>query len=147
MQPIHATQDMHLADKHWGKRAALAYAWRSALDSGARLAFGSDAPVESMNPLVGIHAAATRQRANGEPEGGWYPEQCLTVSEAVHAYTLGAAYACGAEAERGSITAGKLADLVVLSDDIFKMPAQDLLRARVVTTVFDGRMVYSEEGL
>jgi predicted amidohydrolase YtcJ len=147
MQPIHATQDMFLADKHWGKRSALAYAWKSVLDSGARLAFGSDAPVESMSPLVGIHAALTRQRASGEPEGGWYPEQCLTVSEAVHAYTLGAAYACGAEAERGSITPGKLADLVVLSDDIFEMPPGDLLSARVVATVFDGQMVYNEEGL
>lgn len=147
MQPIHATQDMYLADKHWGQRSALAYAWRSVLDSGARLAFGSDAPVESMSPLVGIHAAVTRQRANGEPQGGWHPEQRLTVSEAVHAYALGAAYACGAETERGSITVGKLADLVVLSDDIFEMPRGDLLRARVVATVFDGKMVYSEEGL
>jgi predicted amidohydrolase YtcJ len=147
MQPIHATQDMYLADKHWGKRSALAYAWRSVLDSGARLAFGSDAPVESMSPLVGIHAAVTRQRANGEPEGGWYPEQRLIVSEAVHAYTLGAAYACGAEAETGSITRGKLGDLVVLSENIFEMPPGDLLTARVVATVFDGKMVYSEEGL
>jgi predicted amidohydrolase YtcJ len=147
MQPIHATQDMYIADKYWGERTRLAYAWRALLDAGARLAFGSDAPVESVSPLVGIHAAVTRQRANGEPEGGWYPDQCLTVSEAMHAYTLGAAYACGAEAERGSITAGKLADLVVLSDDIFEMPPRDLLSSRVVATIFDGEIVYREEGL
>jgi predicted amidohydrolase YtcJ len=147
MQPIHATQDIHLADRHWGERAQLAYAWRSLLDAGARLAFGSDAPVESMNPLVGIHAAVTRQRANGEPEGGWYPEQCLTVTQAVHGYTLGAAYSCGAERDWGSITAGKLADLVVLSDDIFEMPPPDILGARVVATVFDGKIVYGEEAL
>jgi predicted amidohydrolase YtcJ len=147
MQPIHATQDMHLADSYWGGRAQLSYAWRSLLDAGARLAFGSDAPVESMDPLVGIHAAVTRQRANGQPEGGWYPEQRITVAEAVHAYTLGAAYSCGAEREKGSITAGKLADLVVLSEDVFELPPQDILGARVVATVFDGQIVYGEEAL
>jgi predicted amidohydrolase YtcJ len=147
MQPIHATQDMDLADRHWGGRAQLSYAWRSLLETGARLAFGSDAPVDSMDPLVGIHAAVTRQRANGQPEGGWYPEQRLTVAEAVHAYTLGAAYSCGAEREKGSITAGKLADLIVLSEDVFELPPQDILGARVVATVFDGQIVYGEEAL
>jgi predicted amidohydrolase YtcJ len=147
MQPIHATQDMHLADRYWGERTKLAYAWRAVLDTGAHLAFGSDAPVESMDPLVGIHAAVTRQRANGEPEGGWHPEQRLSVGQAVHAYTLGAAYASGSEAERGSITPGKLADLVVLSRDIFEIPPEEILEARVVATVFDGNIVYAEEGL
>jgi predicted amidohydrolase YtcJ len=147
MQPIHATQDMYLADRYWGERARLSYAWRSLLDAGARLAFGSDAPVESMDPLVGIHAAVTRQRADGEPPGGWYPEQRLTVAEAVHGYTLGAAYASGTEQERGSITAGKLADLVVLSEDIFAIPAPEILNTRVVATVFDGRIVHGDEVL
>jgi predicted amidohydrolase YtcJ len=147
MQPIHATQDMYIADKYWGERARMAYAWRAVLDTGACLAFGSDAPVESMDPLAGIHAAVTRQRANGEPEGGWHPEQCLSVREAVHAYTLGAAYSCGSEAERGSITPGKLADLVVLADDIFEIQPQEILRTRVMATVFDGRIVYREEDL
>ncbi len=103
-----------MADKYWGQRVELSYAWRSLLDAGAHLALGSDAPVESMDPLVGIHAAVTRQRANGEPEGGWHPEQRLTVSEAVYGYTLGAGYASGTEEERGSITPGKLADLLVV---------------------------------
>lgn len=147
VQPIHATQDMYLADQYWGQRAALAYAWRSLLDSGARLSFGSDAPVESMDPLVGIHAAVTRQRANGEPEGGWRPEQRLTVSEAVYGYTLGAAYACGTEWERGSITAGKLGDLAILSRDIFEVPPQDILSTHVVATVFGGRIVFGEKDL
>ncbi|MGB9300568.1 MAG: amidohydrolase [Anaerolineae bacterium] len=147
MQPIHATQDMYLADRYWGERARLSYAWRSLLDSGARLAFGSDAPVESMNPIVGIHAAVTRQRANGEPAEGWYPEQRLTVAEAVHGYTLGAAYACGRERDRGSITVGKVADLAVLSQDIFEIPPQDILTTCVVATVFDGRIVHGSEDL
>jgi len=147
MQPIHATQDMYLADRYWGQRAELAYAWRSLLDSGARLAFGSDAPVESPNPLVGIHAAVTRQRADGEPVGGWHPEQRLTVSEAVNAYTLGAAYASGTERERGSLTPGKLADLVILSQDIFEIAPQEILSARVLATVFDGRIVHGSEDL
>jgi len=147
MQPIHATQDMHLADRYWGERAGLSYAWRSVLKAGGRLAFGSDAPVESMNPLVGIHAAVTRQRANGEPAGGWYPEQRLTVTEAVHGYTLGAAYAGGTERDRGSITVGKLADLVVLSQGIFEIPPQDILGTRVLATVFDGEIVYGDEAL
>jgi predicted amidohydrolase YtcJ len=147
MQPIHATQDMYLADRYWGQRARFAYAWKALLQAGARLAFGSDAPVESMNPLVGIHAAVTRQRADGQPEGGWYLEERLTVGEAVHAYTLGAAYASGTEAETGSLVRGKLADLVVLSQDIFEIPPQDLVDTRVVATVFDGRVVYGSEDL
>ncbi len=147
MQPIHATQDMYIADKYWGERTKLAYAWRALLDTGAHLAFGSDAPVESMDPLVGIHAAVTRQRANGEPEGGWHPEQRISVGEAVHAYTLGAAYASGWEADRGSITPGKLADVVVLSNDVFEIPREEILETRVMATVFDGNIVYAEEGL
>ena len=147
VQPIHATSDMYMAEKYWGQRAELSYAWRSLLDSGAQLAFGSDAPVESMDPLVGIHAAVTRQRSDGEPEGGWHPQQRLSMSEAVHGYTLGAAYASGTEHERGSITAGKLADLVVLSADIFEMPPEDILDTRVIATVFDGRIVHGSEDL
>jgi hypothetical protein len=147
MQPIHATSDMYMADKYWGQRAELSYAWRSLLDAGAHLALGSDAPVESMDPLVGIHAAVTRQRASGEPEGGWHPEQRLTVSEAVHGFALGAAYASGTEEEGGSITPGKLADLVVLSGDIFEMPPEEILDTHVVATVFDGRIVFSDGDL
>jgi len=147
MQPIHATSDMVLADKYWGERARWGYAWRSLLNAGARVAFGSDAPVESLDPLVGIHAAVTRQRANGEPEGGWYPQERLSVVEAAHGYTLGAAYASGEEREKGSITAGKLADLVVLSEDIFNIPPREILNARVVATIFDGEIVYGDDSL
>jgi predicted amidohydrolase YtcJ len=147
MQPIHATSDMALADKYWGERARWGYAWKSLLNSGTRLALGSDAPVESLDPLVGIHAAVTRQRADGEPEGGWYPQERLSVAEAVHGYTLEAAYASGEEKEKGSITAGKLADLVVLSQDVFEIPPQEILNSCVVATIFDGKIVYGEDNL
>ncbi len=144
MQPIHATSDMEMAERHWGRRCELAYAWRSVLDSGATLAFGSDCPIETLDPLAGIHAAVTRRRADGSPgREGWIPDQRLTVAEAVHAYTLGAARASGEAGVKGSITAGKLADLVILSHDIFQIEAMEILDARVDGTIFDGKVVYS----
>lgn len=148
MQPIHCTSDMEMAELHWGEpRCAGAYAWRSLLDAGVPLAFGSDAPVESPDVLAGIHAAVTRRRADGFPGlEGWHPEQRLSVAEAIHAYTLGAAYAAGEERWRGSITPGKLADLVVLSEDIFACEAMDILAARVDMTIFDGRVAYTAHG-
>ncbi|HEY9153035.1 MAG TPA: amidohydrolase, partial [Anaerolineales bacterium] len=115
MQPIHATSDMRMADKYWGERSALAYAWRTQLDAGAHLAFGSDAPVESPNPFWGIHAAVTRRRADGSPNpNGWYPEQRLTMQEAIEGFTTGAAYAAYAENRVGKLAKGFLADLIVL---------------------------------
>jgi predicted amidohydrolase YtcJ len=144
MQPIHATGDMHIADKHWGARAATGYAWRSLLDAGTHLAFGSDAPVEPISPLLGIHAAVTRRRADGAPgPQGWYPEQRLTVQQAVHAYTLGAAYASGEEALKGSLAPGKLADLVVLDRDIFQIDPAQIRETEVVATMLDGDFVYT----
>jgi predicted amidohydrolase YtcJ len=143
MQPIHCTQDMDLVDRLWGARGRYAYAFRSLLAGGARLAFGSDAPVETPDPLAGLYAAVSRRRADGRPPGGWYPEERLSVTQAVHAYTLGAAYAAGAEAEGGSLTPGKHADLVVLSKDIMAAPAAALLAARVTHTVVAGEVVYA----
>jgi predicted amidohydrolase YtcJ len=147
MQPIHATSDMVVADRYWGERARWGYAWKSLLNAGTRLAFGSDAPVESLDPLVGIHAAITRQRADREPQGGWYPEERVSVAEAVYGYTLGAAYASGEEKEKGSVTPGKLADLVVLSQDIFDIPPPEIVNTRVVATIFDGKIVYGDDNL
>ncbi len=145
MQPIHATSDMPMADKYWGTRSAGAYAWRTQLNAGARLAFGSDAPVETFDPLAGIHAAVTRRRADGSPgRDGWYPEQRLTVHEAVYAYTLGAAFAAYEEKQKGSLTPGKLADMVVLSQDIFKIDPIDILNVNVVGTVVDGRFAWRD---
>ncbi len=148
MQPIHATQDMLVADAHWGARSAGAYAFRSLLDTGAVLAFGSDSPVEDLNVMKGIHAAVTRRRADGSPgPEGWYPEQRLSVTEAVHAYTAGAAYASGEEAIKGTLSPGKLADLVVLSQDIFAIDPTAILETEVVATLFDGEVVYSDGDL
>lgn len=145
MQPIHATSDMGMADRHWGNRCRWAYAWRDVLSSGARLAFGSDGPVEPLDPLRGLYAATTRKWEDGIPEGGWYPEQCLSVEEAVYAYTMGAAYASGEENLKGSIEVGKVADLVVLSRDVFSIPPEEILQTRVEVTLFDGRVVWSAE--
>jgi len=143
MQPIHATSDMDMAERHWGRRCDLAYAWRSVLETGARLAFGSDCPVETLDPLAGIHAAVTRRRVDGRPGAdGWVPAQRLTIAQAVHAYTLGAAYASGEARIKGSLTPGKLADLAVLSHDIFDIDPMEILDTRVKMTVFDGRIVH-----
>lgn len=143
MQPIHATQDMLIADRLWGARSAHAYAWRSLLNAGAVLAFGSDAPVETLNVMAGIHAAVTRRRPDGAPgPDGWYGEQRLTVDEAVYTYTLGAAYASGEETIKGSLAPGKVADLVVLSQDIFTIDPMAILETEVVGTMVGGEWVY-----
>jgi predicted amidohydrolase YtcJ len=144
MQPVHATQDMLVADKVWGARCAGAYPWRSLLDTGAVLAFGSDSPVEDLDVIKGIHAAVTRRCADGSPgPDGWYPEQRLTVAEAVYAYTAGAAYASGEETIKGTLSPGKLADLVVLSQDIFVVDPMAILETKVLATMFDGEFVHN----
>jgi predicted amidohydrolase YtcJ len=142
LQPPHIMDDWPVADRVWGKRARYAYAFRSLLDAGTHLAFGSDCPVAPLNPLLGIQAAVLRQDRKGEPEGGWYPGERLTVAEAVRGYTLGAAYAAGLEGVLGSITPGKLADMVVLSSDIFTIPPEEISNTQVDYTIFDGRVVY-----
>ncbi|HUV89040.1 MAG TPA: amidohydrolase [Anaerolineae bacterium] len=147
MQPLHATQDCEMADRYWGERCATAYAWRSLLQAGTLLAFGSDCPVEDLNPFLGIHAAVTRRRMDGSglsgPEG-WIPQQRLTVEEALHAYTLGAARAAGLEDRLGSLAPGKLADLVVLDRDIFACDPMEIAQTQVVATMLGGRFVYGE---
>jgi predicted amidohydrolase YtcJ len=145
VQPVHATQDAPMADRYWGDRCATAYAWRSLLDAGAVLAFGSDCPVEDINPLFGIHAAVTRRTIDGSPgPEGWHPEQRLTVHEAVYAHTLGAAYAAGMDDWLGSLMPGKLADLVVLDRDIFECPPMEIAEAQVLATMIGGRFVCGE---
>jgi predicted amidohydrolase YtcJ len=118
MQPIHATSDMRAADRFWGDRSALAYAWRTQLRHGARLAFGSDAPVESPNPFLGL--------------------------QALQAYTLGAAYAANAEGRLGRISPGYLADLVVLEQDLFSMDPDDLLTVQSSATMVGGEWVWQK---
>jgi predicted amidohydrolase YtcJ len=144
MQPSHATSDWQVADRHWAGRTGLAYAWRSVLDAGAPLAFGSDCPVEAIDPLAGLFAAITRQTPEGEPAGGWHPEQRLRPLEALRAFTLGAAYSSGEERLKGSLEVGKLADFVVLSADPLADPPEGLLTAKVEATFVGGRRVYGE---
>jgi predicted amidohydrolase YtcJ len=149
VQPIHATDDIPLCDTSIGARSCFAYPFRDMLDAGVMLAFGSDAPVADPNPLWGIHAAVTRQErgrglAQGTPAGGWYPEQRLTVAQAVWGFTMGPAIVSGQESTLGSISPGKLADLVVLDRDIFSVEPMEIHRARAAMTVFDGQIVYEE---
>ncbi len=146
MQPIHAISDMPVADRFWGARSALAYAWRSQLQQGATLAFGSDAPVESPNPFLGLHAAVTRRQPDGSPgPEGWYPEQKLTLAEALEAYTLGPAFAANAENRIGRLAPGYLADLILLDQDPFASHPDDLLTLRPAATMLGGEWVWRRE--
>jgi hypothetical protein len=143
MQPYHAVDDGRWAEKRIGhERARSSYAWKSMLDAGARLAFGSDWPVAPLDPLSGIYAAVTRATLDGKYPAGWFPEERLTVEEALRAYTLGAAYAAFQEKEKGTISPGKLADVVVLSDDLFRIPPERIKDVRVEITIVGGRVVY-----
>jgi predicted amidohydrolase YtcJ len=142
VQPLHLSDDMHMIDKACGWRARWAYAFRDLLDAGTVLAMGSDCPVASPNPFWGIHAAVTRQRRDGTPAGGWYPSQRLSIEEAVWAYTMGPAIASGQGHQQGSLTPGKLADLIVLDRDIFSVPPEQIADTQVVMTVFDGQIVH-----
>jgi predicted amidohydrolase YtcJ len=142
MQPIHATSDMLMADRFWGDRTAFAYAAKTQLDKGAHVAFGSDAPVESPNPFLGIHAAVTRRRADGSPSAeGWHPEQRLTVQQAIEGFTAGAAYAAHAEARQGRLAPGTLADLIVLETDPFTCEPEQLGALRSSATMVGGEWV------
>jgi hypothetical protein len=146
MQPYHTIDDGRWAENRIGpQRAKGTYAFRSLLDAGVVLAFGSDWFVAPMEPLMGIYAAVTRRTLDGKRPQGWVPEQKITVAEAVRAYTLGSAYASGDEKIKGSIEAGKLADLAVLSADIFKINPNEIEKVKVVMTVFDGKVIYSTE--
>jgi len=143
MQPTHATSDMYWAEDRLGpERVKWAYAWKSLLNTGVRIAGGSDAPVESANPLWGIYAACTRQDHKGWPEGGWHPDQKVSRYEALKMFTIDAAYAGFEEKIKGSIEEGKLADIVVLSKDILNIPAKEILDTRVEMTIVGGKIVY-----
>lgn len=147
MQPYHCIDDGRWAEKRIGpERAKGTYAFRALLDSGAVLAFGSDWDVAPMQPLIGIYAAATRRTLDGKHPNGWVPEQKITVAEAIRAYTMGSAYASFDDKIKGSIEPGKLADMVVVSDDILSVPAVEIEKTRVETTVFDGKVIYRRGG-
>jgi len=143
MQPYHAIDDGRWAEKRLGhERARWSYAWRSMLDAGAPLAFGSDWPVAPLSPILGIYAAVTRATLDGKHPDGWFPEQRLTVEEALRAYTQGSAYAAFQEKDKGSISPGKLGDIVVISDDLFTIPPAKIKDAHVVMTIVGGKIVY-----
>lgn len=147
MQPIHATSDMIMADSYWGaERSRWAYNPRIQIDQGVVVAFGSDSPVDTFDPFKGIHAAVTRQRADGSPGAdGWYPEARITLDEALRGYTLGPAYAVGMEDRLGKLAPGFLADLVVLDRDPYAIPPSELRAVQVVATMVGGS--WRHEGL
>jgi len=143
MQPTHATSDMPWAEKRVGPgRIKGAYAWRSVKDSGAHLPLSSDFPGETLNPSYGIYAALTRQDPQGNPPGGWHPEQRLTLEEALRGYTIEAAYAEFEERDKGAIEKGKLADLTVIAQDITKISPQEILSIHILKTIVGGKVVY-----
>ncbi|MEP7003028.1 MAG: amidohydrolase [Chloroflexota bacterium] len=143
MQPIHATSDRDLVDRYWGReRAARAYPWRTLLDRGARLAFGSDAPVEPIDPLLGIHAAVARQRSGDADR--WHPDQALSLEEAIAGYTSGGAYAMGMERERGTLGVGMRCDATVVERDLAQLAPDEWPALKVSATVVGGEVVYAD---
>jgi len=145
MQAAHATSDMPWAETRLGpERVKGAYAWRRLLSLGVHIPNGSDFPVEDPNPLWGFYAAVSRRDRKGNPPGGWFPDQRMTREEALRSWTLEGAYAAFEEDTKGSLAPGKLADFVVLSDDIMRVPPEQIVKTRVTMTVVGGAVVYSE---
>jgi predicted amidohydrolase YtcJ len=143
VQPYHAIDDGRWAEERIGRdRASRTYAFRTFLNHGVRLAFGTDWNVAPLNPMLGLYAAVTRATLDGKTPNGWFPEQKLTVAEAVEAYTMGSAYAEFQENDKGSITPGKLADMVLLSDDVFSIDPAKIRDVKVTTTFVGGKIVW-----
>jgi len=143
VQPSHCIDDMRWAEKRIGRdRSRYAYMWKSFLDAGVRVAFGTDWDVEQLNPMLGLYASVTRQTPEGLPPEGWFAEQRLTLEEAIRLYTLGSAYAAFEENIKGSIEVGKLADMVVLSHDLFNIPPPKILDAKIEITLLGGKIIY-----
>lgn len=145
MQPTHATSDMNMAEDRVGKeRLRGAYAWRRFINQGSPIALGSDFPVELANPFFGIHAAVTRQDRNNQPDEGWIASQALTLVEAFKGFTIDAAYAAHQENVLGGLTKGKWADFIILDQDIFSIPAEDIWKTQVEQTWVAGKMVFDQ---
>ena len=144
VQPANLMTDMDLIDAHIGGNGCYTYRFRSLLDAGIPVSLSSDAPVCAPDPLVGIYAAVTRRKMDRTPEDGWYPDECLSVSQAVQGYTTAPARLVGAESWLGSISPGKKADLIVLDRDIYRVTPEAIPDTRVVMTLFDGQVVYED---
>jgi predicted amidohydrolase YtcJ len=142
VQPHHLALDMEMIEHSLGQRGQHCYVFNHMLNAGIPLIFGSDYPVCDYNPLAGIHSAVTRQNTMGLPADGWYPDQCLTVDEAVRAYTITPAQVSGAGHTLGTLSVNKRADLIVLDRNIYAIPAADILDTKIDMTLFDGQIVY-----
>ena len=138
--------DQQFTEQRFGlERCRWAFAWRSILDSGGKIAFGTDCPVEILDPMAGLYVAVTRRERRGDGSRSWFPEEKLTMEEAVRLYTMGSAYASFEEHTKGSISPGKLADMVVLSRDLFSIPEDEIMNTRVLYTIFDGKVIYRKQ--
>jgi predicted amidohydrolase YtcJ len=146
MQPTHCTTDMRFCEIGIGtERSKNAYIWKTLLDAGAQLAFGTDWPVEPLDPMRGLYSAVTRKNIEGGfPEGGWFPEQRLTMADSVRLYTLGAAFASFEEKIKGTIEPGKLADFTVLSKDIYRVDPKEILTTEALYTILGGKIVFQK---
>ena len=147
VQPVHLLTDMPVAEKKWGMdRCRHSYAWKSMLKAGIRLQFGSDAPVEAINPLLSFHAAVTRQSLSGEPKDGWFPGERLSLEEIIRAFTQMPAWVSRRENQLGTLAPGKKADLVVFSRDLFQTAPGDLASVEVELSMVNGEVLYAAEG-
>jgi predicted amidohydrolase YtcJ len=143
MQPSHCITDLPWAEHRLGtQRSLTAYAWNDLLSSGATLAFGTDWPSAPLNPMIGLYAAVMRRDTTGYPPEGWFPRQRIGLEDAIKAYTLGSAFAEFEESMKGSLEAGKLADIVVFDRNLLNAPPQDILRAKVIYTILGGKIIY-----
>jgi predicted amidohydrolase YtcJ len=146
VQPVHLLTDMPVAEQKWGMaRCRYAYAWKSMLREGIRLQFGSDAPVEHINPLLSFHAAIARQSLAGAPKDGWFPAERLTLPETIRAFTAVPAWVSRKEARLGSLTPGKTADLTVFAEDLSRLAPEKLASAQVEMTLVDGEVAYQKQ--
>ncbi len=143
IQPTFVSTDLSIVESRIGKgRAKWTYNWKTLLDKSINIGAGSDCPVESFNPFLGIYSAVTRKNLQGYPEEGWLPEQKISVAEALYLFTMGSAYSSFEEELKGSISPGKLADIAILSEDIFSIPADDIKDVKIEKTIVDGKILY-----
>ncbi len=142
IEPSHCIDDMRWAEKRIGERAKYAYLWKSFVKHGAKIAFGTDWTVEPLDPMLGLYASVTREFPEGGPPGGWFPEEKISLEEAIAFYTAGSAYAEFMETDKGTLAEGKLADFVVLDQNLFDVDKKEILKTKVVMTVVGGRIMY-----